>query len=125
MAGNNKFCNKYPEHKRGVCLCVFDEPQSAEAAVKNSASDTQPDSGKHQRPLETKFVPESTHKNTHTHRIICGLPVQSHLSVSSMWVSLFGLLAVQQFKRERNNDDSRNKAAQFYVQNKQTLKLFK
>lgn len=42
-----------------------------------------------------------------------------------VWVCLFLLLSVPQFNQEQKKTESRNKAAQLCVQNKQTLKLFK
>lgn len=48
-----------------VCVCGFDQPRCSEAAGENTVSDTEPDSGKHQRPPQTKPQPENKHK-THT-----------------------------------------------------------
>lgn len=90
-----------------LCLCVCAKPRSAEAVGGISALETQPDSGKHLRLHETKFVPGTYTKTTHRGRyMVC------HLNPILVWVRLFGLLAAQQFNRKRNNADSRNKASQ-------------
>lgn len=85
-----------------------------------SVSGTQLDLGKHPSPLETMILSENinTHKHTLTKRKIYSYPIQSHPSISSVWVSLFCLLSVQLFS---NNAECSDQATHLCVQNKQSL----
>lgn len=100
-------------------LILTDWPLSAGVPELISISSTQPDSGKHPSPLETMIL-SGKHKHTLTKRKIYGYPIQSHPSISSVWVSLFCLLSMQQFSRENNNAECSDKAAHLCVQNKQS-----
>lgn len=95
-----------------------DKPQSAEARRVFSASDAQPDSGTRLRLRGTNSAP-GTDTNTQQ-RTAHGLPSQSR----PVWVTLFGLLAAQQFNQKETILTAETKLFSG-AQNKQTLKLFK